>query len=883
MEKLLLLDGNSLINRAFYGLYGRQNLTAPDGTPTGALFAFFNMYLKLLEDVQPTHVAAAFDRREPTFRHQMFDAYKGTRKPMPDELAVQIPHLKDLLADFGVACVELAGYEADDLIGTLAEQHAGQMPVTVVSGDKDSFQLASSRVVILQPVTRGGKTETEIYDANAVRERYGIGPEQFIDLKALMGDPSDNIPGVRGIGEKTAAELLIRYGTLEHVYASLDELRPAVSAKLRAGREDAWLSRELATICKTAPINLTADQLRLGAYNKPNLTDKLTRLGFRTLLSRLSLDEAAGKQLTSRQAAVSEATAGGLAEDLAGHPGPVALLLQPGQPLCWLDRKDQVRCLRADDTGQARAILAESEQVFLVYDYKTYLRSQPDPLRPARVHDVLVAAYLLNQLDGRPDLERLYQRVTGAVMPRPDKPEEKQLDLFAMETDTGPDLNAAKTRALAAIGKNQRESIVARNLTLIADSVEFPLTALLADMETLGFAVDEKVLNHLSSQMAERLDTLQAEIYRLCGQSFNLNSPKQLSEVLFEQLGLKPGKKRSGGTWSTDAEELERLSGDHPAIPLILDYRQTAKLRATFVEGLLKAIDPADGRVHTTFNQTLTSTGRLSSSEPNLQNIPIRTAEGRQIRAAFVAAPGHLLIDADYSQIELRLLAHLSGDPEMVGAFVRREDIHTGTASRLFGVPAEQVTSDMRAIAKTMNFSIVYGISDFGLARDLGVSVREAHKLISDYETRYPKIRSYLDSLVTKAVQNGYVETMFGRRRYLPELKAANRSVRQFGERAAMNAPIQGTAADLIKIAMVLVDQALRQAGLKARLVLQVHDELIIEAPLDEAGQAADLLKSAMESAMTLSVPLVAEVSNGTSWAACKAGEEPRPEPDTEI
>jgi DNA polymerase-1 len=350
--------------------------------------------------------------------------------------------------------------------------------------------------------------------------------------------------------------------------------------------------------------------------------------------------------------------------------------------------------------------------------------------------------------------------------------------------------------------------------------------------------------------------------------------------VLFEQLGLKPGKKRSGGTWSTDAEELERLSADHPAIALILDYRQTAKLRATFVEGLLKAIDPADGRVHTTFNQTLTSTGRLSSSEPNLQNIPIRTAEGRQIRAAFVAAPGHLLIDADYSQIELRLLAHLSGDPEMVGAFVRREDIHTGTASRLFGIPASQVTGEMRSVAKTMNFSIVYGISDFGLARDLGVSVREAHKLIAEYEARYPNIRSYLDSLVAQAVQNGYVETMFGRRRNLPELKAASRSVRQFGERAAMNAPIQGTAADLIKIAMVRVDQALRQAHLKARLVLQVHDELIIEAPQDEAAQAADLLKTAMESAMALSVPLVAEVSSGASWAACKAGDEAEPVPD---
>jgi DNA polymerase I len=890
-KKLLLLDGNSLINRAFYGLYGRHNLTAPDGTPTGALFAFFNMLLKLMDDVQPTHVAAAFDRREPTFRHQRFAEYKGTRKPTPEELVVQIPLLKELLQAFGVTCVELAGYEADDLIGTLARIGAAKMPVTIVSGDKDSFQLAGEQVQILQPVTRSGKTETEHYDPAAIQERYQVTPRQFIDVKALMGDSSDNIPGVRGIGEKTAIELVSQYGSLEAIYAALDELRPAVAKKLAAEREQAWLSRELAEICLNAPLESDLEQYRLQQPDEALLAEQLSRLGFRTLLSRLNL-VAKTDALTQRQSVVHPVTPAELAADLEKRSDPVALLLEPDRPVCWLDQADRVCCLQAADLREVWSLLSQQPVRYLVYDYKSFLRQTGLTGTLSCVHDIQIAAYLLSQLENRADLERLYQRVTGDMLPMPDVDsqqniQQRQQDLFSMPESTKEAEAASQTdehaavrlRAIHTIGCVQRDELDKRNLLFISDDVEFPLAAILADMEQRGFALDQDVLQQLSREMARRIDLLQEDIHKMCGRTFNINSPKQMSEVLFDDLGLKTGKKRSGGTWSTDADELERLADDHPVIPLIIEYRQMTKLRASFVDSLMKLIDPQDGRVHTTFNQTLTTTGRLSSSEPNLQNIPIRTAEGRKIRRAFVAAPGHLLIDADYSQIELRLLAHLSGDPAMIEAFNKRQDIHTDTACRIFGVNASEVSTDMRAIAKTMNFSIVYGISDFGLARDLGVTVRQAHKWISEYEARYPRIRAYLDSLVTAAKKNGYVETLFGRRRYLQELSSASRNVRQFGERAAMNTPIQGTAADMIKIAMVRADRSLKQAGLNARLILQVHDELIVEAQLDEADRAAEILQEAMEQAMKLDVPLVAEICRGHSWAECKEKIEDDPDP----
>ncbi|MEA4888238.1 MAG: DNA polymerase I [Clostridiaceae bacterium] len=895
-QNLLLLDGNSLINRAFYAIYGRHNLTAPDGFPTGALFVFCNMYWRFIDELHPTHIVAAFDRREPTFRHQAYPLYKATRKPMPDDLAVQIPVLKDLLRALGVCCLECPGFEADDILGSLAVWGSSHMPVNLVTGDKDSFQLASKQVTILQPVTRSGKTDIERYDPAAIMDRYQLSPAQIIDLKALMGDPSDNIPGVHGVGEKGAIGLLRQYETLDGVYEALNQIKGSIGQKLAAGREMAYMSRDLATICLTAPIAKNLDDYRVQAPDAAALIELFNRLGFSKFLTRFNFAAPGTDQadhtawLTCESGNLEQ-----LSRDLesARDQWP-AFWLEEDQPVFWLTDQNGVRKLENITWPDFWQVVENSGCRPVFYDYKRFLRQTGLTGLRSGVHDVLISAYLLNQLDGKPDLNRLYQQATGKTMPEEAAAGAnnnndsrngagEQQDLFSLAGAPEQDLPektadcaeqdrqiAVRLHVLREIALKQRELLVERHLEYLADTVEFPLAAVLADMEQCGFALDLSVLQNLAVEMSARQEVLQTEIYQLCGLTFNLNSPKQLSEVLFQNMGLTTGKKRSGGTYSTDSDELERLAGEHPAVPLIIEHRQLAKLRSTYVEGLMKVVDPADGRVHTTFNQTLTTTGRLSSSEPNLQNIPIRMAAGQLIRRAFIAAPGCLLLDADYSQIELRLLAHLSGDPAMTEAFVRAEDIHMNTACRIFDKPADEITSEMRSVAKTMNFSIVYGISDFGLARDLGVTVRQAHHYIVEYEEHYPNIRPYLNSLIEQAYKTGYVETLFGRRRYLPELKAANRNIRQFGERAAMNTPVQGTAADLIKIAMVRAAAALKEANLTARLILQVHDELIVECPEGEADQAADLLRNEMEHAMALSVPLLADVRRGARWADCK-------------
>lgn len=887
-QNLMLLDGNSLINRAYYGLLGRNNLTAPDGTPTGALFAFINMYLRYLEEIKPTHVVAAFDRKEPTFRHQMFDGYKATRKQMPDDLAVQLPLLKELLKAMGVKCLEVAGYEADDLLGTLAAAgKKSSMPVMIVTGDKDSFQLIDDGITVLQPITRSGKSETERYDALTVQNRFQVTPAQFIDLKAIMGDPSDNIPGVRGIGEKGATELISRYGSLDGVYAALDQIRPALAEKLREGREMAYLSQHLATICQTVPLDVNIEDLKIQPMITDQLIPMLTNLGFKNILTRLNLQTRPGEQQTEAMPVCCSGDLKAWVDLLAAKPELPAIWIDDRLEIYWTADGKNISHLQASELAGFWTALQASQCRPAVFDYKQLLKKTGLSDLTTSVHDVMIMAYLLNQIDGRPDLERLYHKATGKLLQDASLAEAaeqaqplQQTDLFDMMAgiptsppDEEPEHqlgHAILAGAIQEIALQQKAAVAERGIGYLAYDVEMPLAGILAAMEKRGFALDLKTLDLLSEEMAARLEILQQEIFDLCGRSFNLNSPRQLGEVLFQELGLATGKKRTGGTFSTDSDELERLAGEHPAIPLIIEHRQIAKLRSTFVEGLKKALDPADGRVHTTFNQAQTATGRLSSSEPNLQNIPIRMDAGQLIRRAFVAAPGNILLDADYSQIELRLLAHLADDPAMIEAFVRAEDIHANTASRIFNCSLQAVTPEMRSIAKTMNFSIVYGISDFGLARDLGIPVRQAHRYIAEYEAQYPQVRKYLDQLIASAYRDGYVETMMGRRRYMTELKSANRSLRQFGERAAMNTPVQGTAADLIKIAMVRAAGKFRQAGMKAGLILQVHDELIVEAPLPEASAAALILKEAMENVVQLKVPLIAEVRQGNSWADCK-------------
>lgn len=905
-EKLMLIDGNSLINRAFFGLAGRNRLTAPDGTPTGALYAFLNMFLRFKADYGPDQIVAAFDRKEPTFRHQMFDGYKATRKGMPDDLAVQLPILKELLDLMGVGRVEVPGYEADDILGTLARKAESEgSDVAILTGDKDSFQLVDDHVSIWHPVTTTGKTEVQIYTPESVRERYTIGPEQFVDLKAIMGDPSDNIPGVKGIGEKGALDLVSRFGSLDQIYEHLADIKPNLAAKLAENREMAYLSRQLSQIDCEVPLPVSLAELKSLQPDRPALLEMLARLDFRSLVAKLGLDTEPLPVAMAQNTTVAYTTGSitdfkSAIQTVKNQPdGCLAFVLGPEGQLLWsVPATDPCRIqgLPAQDLARAWSLLGQETVPALTYDYKKILRAFRLPALPGPVRDVLVAAYLLNQLDGKPDFTRLYSRVTGHHWPfqgpenvragsdtAPSTGASRQQDLFAALETAAPVNDSQQTweswnleqsplavAALSDLWQAQKQAIAERGIEHLAYQVELPLAGVLAEMELAGFAIDQAILADLSQDMQARIDALQEQIFALSGKTFNLMSPKQLGAVLFDHLGLATGKKRSGGNYSTDSEELERLIDQHPVIAPIIEHRLLAKLRSTFVEGLRKAIDPADGRVHTTFNQVLTATGRLSSTEPNLQNIPIRSEQGNRIRAAFIASPGHVLLDADYSQIELRLLAHLAEDPAMQQAFNENEDIHTNTACHIFGVSDCEVTSAQRAVAKTVNFSIVYGISDFGLARDLGVTVKQAHQYIAGYNSQYPQVRAYLDRLVRQAYEQGYVETLFGRRRYLPELQSANRNLRQFGERAAMNTPIQGTAADLIKMAMVRARNLFIQEGLKARLVLQVHDELIVEAPLAEATTAAALLKQAMEDALELSVPLIAEVKQGQRWSECK-------------
>lgn len=1011
MEKgrLLLIDANSILNRAFFGLYGRQNLTAPDGTPTGALFAFLNMYFRFLEDIQPTHVLAAFDRREPTFRHDRYDEYKGTRKPMPDDLAIQTPLLRELLDAMHIAWCDLKGYEADDLIGTYAAHGKREgYEVVILTGDKDSFQLIDENVTVVQPVTRGGRTEIERYDEAAVVARYGIKPSQFVDLKALMGDPSDNIPGVRGIGEKGAMQLIAAHGSLDGVYAALDQIRKPLAEKLTASREMAYLSRDLAQICETVPVPVPVDAFKLTEPDRETTLELLTRLGFRSLIEKLGLRaETAAVEAAPAIEPAPELPLWSLEEfttvldDFARQIGPAPETLVPQPERIVAIELDPVAglVLRLPD-GKAGCVTLAREAllrmqtfpgVIASYDLKTQLRRLAlqdrdfDCITQIRCHDVMISAYLLNTMEGRPDWPRLYERLTGksfllnAPMPEPltlaadagrsetlqpgvangekavgkaggkaggrtsrkRKAEAQQTQMDMLFADsmgavtaeepplgadaglvaadmadgqigivnlTGPESGAsdpldharsvippiateAEQRFLVEQRRHmaenahlvreaalaQVEKTVAQGIETLTWAVEMPLVMVLASMEKAGFAIDTAILHELNVQFSERLAELQTGVHALSGHPFNINSPKQLGEVLFTELGLPAGRRNPNGVYSTDAEVLESLINQHEIVPLIIEYRQLAKLRSTFVEGLEKLVDQRDGRVHTTLNQVITATGRLSSTEPNLQNIPIRMSIGHQIRKAFVARPGHVLIDADYSQIELRLLAHLSGDPAMSAAFRNNEDIHTTTAMGLFNVDAGQVTRDQRAIAKTVNFSIVYGVSDFGLARGLGIPVKEAHCYIQEYNARYPGVRAFLDGLLRQAYEQGFVETLLGRRRYVHELKSANRNQRNFGERAAMNMPIQGTAADLIKIAMVRLDRTLRQSGLASRLVLQVHDELIIEAPQEEANQVATILRESMEQAVSLDVPLLADVEQGDNWYNCKMHEEAPP------
>ena len=845
--KLVILDGNSIVNRAFYGI---RQLSAPDGTPTNGVYGFLAILRKLIDAEKPDSLCVAFDLKAPTFRHKRYDGYKAQRKGMPEELAVQIPILKEVLDEMGILRLELEGYEADDLLGTVGKRcEASGWDCRIVTGDKDSFQLISDATHVCHVKSRMGQTETKEYTPELFREEYGFEPVRIIDLKALMGDSSDNIPGVPGVGEKTAMDLVQRYGTLQHIYDKLDELdiKEGVRKKLREGRESAELSYELATICTAVPIKFEpADALWHDNY-KRGLYGLFKKLGFNKFIEKWGIE---ASQDTSGAAEISHmhrSDAPTYDELCKAVKAAELIAVTAGENLDSLEICDGKTVYTAhwsalgDDYDKLLRLVFSDGVKKVSHNVKELMSRLLDEGLPLDgfVYDTALAAYLLDATESDYDLHRVSMRYCGA------------------------ELSGAE--AIYRLKPVTEEKLKELQMDKLYYEIELPLCRVLAEMQDTGFMVDRMALSAFGDSLTGSIDALRNEIYKQAGGEFNINSPKQLGEVLFERLVLPAGKKTKTG-WSTNADVLEKLRGKHPIIEMILDYRMLTKLKSTYADGLLKLIDP-DGRIRTNFQMTVTATGRLSSTEPNLQNIPVRKELGAQIRKMFIASEGKVLVDADYSQIELRLLAHISGDEHMQAAFMSGEDIHRVTASQVFNTPLSEVTSLQRSRAKAVNFGIVYGISSWSLAQDIGVFPNEAKAYMDAYLEKYSGVREYMKNIVEKAKAEGYVKTLYNRRRALPELKSSNFNTRSFGERVALNMPIQGTAADIIKLAMVNVYNRLKAEGLESKLILQVHDELICECPEHEAQRVAELLSEEMSGAAKLSVPLTVDAKIGHSWA----------------
>ena len=885
MNKLMVLDGNSIVNRAFYGV--SSNLTTRTGQPTNAVFGFLNILNKLLDEEQPQALCVTFDRKAPTFRHLAYEGYKAQRKPMPEELASQMPILKEVLSALNIPMYELDGWEADDLIGTIAktDERAGWDTV-IVTGDKDSLQLVTDHTTVKLVSTRMGRTTTKDMTPETFREAYGFDPIHIIDLKALMGDASDNIPGVKGIGEKTAMALLAQQPSIDGLYANLDQMdvKPAARKKLVEGEGDARMSYDLATIHTDAPIAFKPEDNLCQKPDEPKLYQLFLDLEFAKLIDKYHLTAPQGEGQAEEKTDLACTCTSETVTDRARMEELLALwrtkervdvLALPSLDVvcveCWLSpeeshaaifRADSLDCyndflkgLFAPDVKKAshgvkalcRALLAEG-------------------IAPGGfVFDTEVAAYLLAPADGSYDLEKLGLTYYNHQFP---KAADYLADgAFGPLADLAVSCGAITSHCalIGALVDTLTQRLKELGMWELYQTVDLPLCPVLAEMETEGFLVDRKALAQFGDMLSGRIQTAQKNIFDLAGEEFNINSTQQLGRILFDQLGLPPVKKTKTG-YSTNADVLDKLRGSHPIIQEILDYRQLTKLKSTYVDGLGKVIGP-DGRIHTCFQNTVTATGRLSSTEPNLQNIPIRTELGAQLRKMFVAPAGRVLVDADYSQIELRLLACMAGDQAMIDGFNSGEDIHRITASQVFGVPQSEVTPQMRRSAKAVNFGIVYGISPFSLSQDIGVTVAQAKEYMEKYFQHYSGVRAYMDGVVARAKADGYVTTLFARRRWVPELKSSNFNTRSFGERVALNAPIQGTAADVIKAAMIRVRDRLLAEGLKGRLVLQVHDELIVECPQEEAEAVQRLVKEEMEAVVSLPVPLVADTAAGKSWA----------------
>ena len=881
--KLMVIDGNSIINRAFYGI---RPLTTREGIPTNAVYGFVVTLQRLLDEEKPEALCVTFDRREPTFRHLAYEGYKAQRKGMPEELAAQMPILKEVLDAMDVPRYELAGYEADDLIGTISRRCESEgWECCVVTGDKDSLQLITAHTKVKLVSTRMGQTTTKDMTPETFREEYGFDPIHIIDLKALMGDTSDNIPGVAGVGEKTAMALIGQYSTIDAIYSAMPNVdaKPAMLKKLAEGEESARMSYRLATIMTDAPLEFDVSANLRRAF-KPELYDIFLRLEFSKLIERMGLTPAAAPAPVESDEVVGTFT------------GEIVADWNRAQELLAVWRTcDSVACLILPELGgvcvEWGSESADSAAVFLpgrLSEYNEFLRlffaedirkithDAKDLIRallaeglPAEgiIFDTALAGYLLDSTGGHYDLEHLGMTWLNASFPKAEAYLDEEAFTALGEAPEALGAWMSHTALIAALYNKMLPRIRETEVEELYFKVELPLCRVLAEMELAGFRVDARMLQSFGTTLSAATTALEEKICSYAG-PFNINSPKQLGEVLFERLGLPAYKKTKTG-YSTNAEVLDKLRGQHPIIDEVLEYRQYTKLKSTYVDGLLKVIEP-DGRVRTSFQMTVTATGRLSSTEPNLQNIPTRTELGSELRRMFVAEEGHVLVDADYSQIELRLLAHISGDEAMQEAFRSGEDFHTVTAAHVFGVEIEEVTSAMRRAAKAVNFGIVYGISAFSLSQDLAVTVAEAKAYMDAYFDRFPGVKRYMEDVVEKARADGYVETLMHRRRDLPEIKATNHNMRAFGERVALNMPVQGTAADIMKIAMVRTFDRLKRENLMARLIMQVHDELIVECPESEAEQVLELLTQEMEGAFALTVPLTAEAHSGKTWLDAK-------------
>lgn len=869
-SKIVLIDGHSILNRAFYGL---PDLTNAEGLHTNAIYGFLTIMFKLLEEEKPEYLTVAFDVHAPTFRHKMYAEYKGTRKPMADELRQQVPVIKEVLHAMRVKTIECAGLEADDLIGTLSNRCENEgMEVTVISGDRDLLQLATEHVKIRIPKTKQGKTEIEDYYAKDVEERYQVTPKEFIDLKALMGDTADNIPGVPSIGEKTATKIITQYHSIEEAHEHVDELKPPRASKALSEHWDlAVLSKELATINVKADFPYELSEAKLGNLYTEEAYIFFQKLEFKNLLSRFDVSAPANKVEDGFKIITSKSEAEKVfvqAEEASTIGAVIFKDLENVLPL-FADQaglggiglcfsKEESYCIKVekDITGEwllkKLADVAEKAETYAMFHLKESME-QVTIRNQANCFDISVAAYLLNPLKNNYTWEDVAREHLGLMID-----EKIDQDMKACYESY---VNYASVEVL-------RQKLRDTKMDTLFRDIEMPLVFTLFDMEQNGIRVEADALKQYGDQLAGKIAELEKEIYEEAGETFNINSPKQLGVVLFENMKLPGGRKTKTG-YSTAADVLEKLAPEHPVVAKILEYRQYTKLKSTYADGLANYIQD-DGRIHGKFNQTITATGRISSTEPNLQNIPVRMELGRLIRKVFIPEEGYRFVDADYSQIELRVLAHCSGDEHLIQAYKEQSDIHRITASQVFHIPFDEVTPQQRRNAKAVNFGIVYGISSFGLSQDLSITRKEAAKYIDDYFATYPGIKTFLDHAVTHAKEEGYVVTLFGRRRPVPELSSSNFMQRSFGERVAMNSPIQGAAADIIKIAMIRVNQRLKDQKMKSRLVLQVHDELLIEAYEPELDEVQNILKEEMEHAAELKVPLEIDMHTGDNWYEAK-------------